>query len=130
MKKGEVARNVDEYIVSHPPEVRASLEKLRQAICEAAPLAEETISYMMPAYKCDGVLVYFGAYKNHIGFYPTGSGIAAFQQELTRFKTSKGTVQFPIDQPLPLSLIKKIVKYRVKENQQKKSLRLSKLQTR
>jgi uncharacterized protein YdhG (YjbR/CyaY superfamily) len=75
---------------------------------------------MMPAYKCNGVLVYFGAYKNHIGFYPTGRGISAFQKELSGYEGSKGTVRFPIDKPLPMGLISKIVKFRVKENLEKK----------
>jgi uncharacterized protein YdhG (YjbR/CyaY superfamily) len=114
-------KSVDEYIAKQPIEVRKKLEKLRQAIKKAAPKAEEAISYMMPAYKFYGVLVYFGAYKNHIGFYPTGRGISAFQKELSAYEGSKGTVRFPIDKPLPLGLIGKMVKYRVKENLEKKT---------
>jgi uncharacterized protein YdhG (YjbR/CyaY superfamily) len=119
MKKYSV-KNVDEYIALQPTEVREKLEKLRQAIKKAAPKAEEVISYMMPAYKFHGVLVYFGAHKTHIGFYPTGRGISAFQKELSAYEGSKGTVRFPIDKSLPLGLISEIVKFRVKENLEKK----------
>jgi uncharacterized protein YdhG (YjbR/CyaY superfamily) len=114
--KAEAARNIDEYIALQPLSIREELEKLRSTIRSAAPKAEEVISYQMPAFKFHGMLVYFATYKNHIGFYPTGSGIAAFKKELVNYKTSKGTVQFPVDKPLPLSLISKIVKFRVKEN--------------
>jgi uncharacterized protein YdhG (YjbR/CyaY superfamily) len=118
--KREIAHDIDEYISFHPESVRIQLEKLRQTICKAAPKAEEVISYQMPAFKLNGMLVYFAAYKNHIGFYPTGSGIAAFKKELAPYETSKGTVRFPIDQPLPLGLIGKIVKFRAKQNLEKK----------
>lgn len=124
--KGIVAKNVDEYIARQPPEVQEILEKLRQAIKKAAPQAEEGISYTMPAYKYHGVLVYFGVYKTHIGFYPTGNGIAAFKKELSAYEGSKGTVRFPLDKSLPLGLITKIVKYRVKENLAKKARPASK----
>lgn len=113
------ARSVDEYIGKQPEEVRGKLEKLRQAIKKAAPKAEEVISYMMPAYKFIGALVYFGAYKSHIGFYPTGQGISAFKKELTVYECSKGTIRFPLNKPMPLGLIIKIVKFRVKENLEK-----------
>lgn len=119
--KGEKARDIDEYISFHPENVRMQLEKLRQTIRKAAPKAEEVISYQMPAFKFHGLLVYFAAYKTHIGFYPTGSGIAAFKKELGKYETSKGTVRFPIDKPLPLGLIGKMVKFRVKENFEKKT---------
>ena len=89
---------------------------MRATIKKAAPKAEEVISYGMPAYRLDGVLVYFAGYGKHIGFYPTGRGVAAFQQELTKYKTSKGAIQFPLDKPLPLALITKIVRFRVKDN--------------
>jgi uncharacterized protein YdhG (YjbR/CyaY superfamily) len=114
--KGEVARDIDEYIALQPLNIREELEKLRSTIRAAAPKAEEVISYQMPAFKLHGMLVYFAAYKNHIGFYPTSSSIAAFKKELVNYKTSKGTVQFPIDKPLPLALISKIVRFRVREN--------------
>ncbi|MDP2038262.1 MAG: DUF1801 domain-containing protein [Ignavibacteria bacterium] len=109
-------QNIDEYILSFPKDVQAMLESLRQTIRKAAPKAEEVISYQMPAFKQNGVLVYFAAFKNHIGFYPTSSGIAAFKEEISKYKNSKGAVQFPIDKKLPLGLVTKIVKYRVKEN--------------
>ncbi|MDE3144668.1 MAG: DUF1801 domain-containing protein, partial [Bacteroidota bacterium] len=96
--------------------IQERLEQLRQTIKTAAPLALEVISYGMPAYKLNGMLVYFAAHKNHIGLYPMASGIEAFKSQLTKFETSKGTVQFPNDKPLPISLIKKIVKYRAQEN--------------
>jgi uncharacterized protein YdhG (YjbR/CyaY superfamily) len=92
------------------------LNELRQTIREAAPQAEETISYQMPTFRLNGNLVHFAAFKNHIGFYPTPTGIEAFQKELSSYKGAKGSVQFPIDQPLPLSLIRRIVEYRVREN--------------
>lgn len=125
MKKYSV-KTVDEYIALQPAEVREKLEKLRQTIKKAAPQAEEAISYMMPAYKFYGVLVYFGAYKSHIGFYPTGRGISAFEKELSIYEGSKGTVRFPIDKPLPIGLISKMVKFRVKENLSKKKKPTSK----
>jgi uncharacterized protein YdhG (YjbR/CyaY superfamily) len=109
-------KTVDEYIVSYPKEVIALLEQMRSTIKKAAPGAEECISYSIPAFKLNGMLVWYAAFKNHIGLYPRGSGIDVFAQELSKYKTSKGTVQFPIDKPLPLGLITKIVRYRVKEN--------------
>ncbi|HET9913707.1 MAG TPA: DUF1801 domain-containing protein [Anaerolineales bacterium] len=107
---------IDGYIDTFPEDVKRILNQLRQTIHEAAPEAEETISYQMPTFTLHGNLVHFAAFKNHIGFYPTPTGIEAFQQELAPYKGAKGSVQFPIDQPLPLPLIRKIVKYRVKEN--------------
>jgi len=107
---------IDHYIADFPLPTQDLLEQLRSAILKAAPGAEEVIGYKMPAYRLHGVLVYFAGYKGHIGFYPTGSGIAAFQKELSVYKGAKGSVQFPLDKPLPLALITKIVKFRVKEN--------------
>lgn len=118
MKTSEV-KNVDDYIAAFPVETRVLLEELRSAIIKAAPEADEVISYQMPAYKLNGVLVYFAGYERHLGFYPTASGITAFKKELSIYKSAKGSVQFPLDKPLPLTLISKIVKFRVKENQQK-----------
>jgi uncharacterized protein YdhG (YjbR/CyaY superfamily) len=109
-------KTIDEYIKSYPENIRIILEKLRQTIHEAAPGAEEVISYRIPAFKLNGILVYFAAYKDHIGFYPTSSGINAFKSEITQYPVSKGTVQFPLDKPIPYGLVKKIVAYRVKEN--------------
>ncbi|WP_153797250.1 iron chaperone [Foetidibacter luteolus] len=115
MQKVQVA-NVDEYIAGFSPGIQLLLQQLRQTIKAAAPGAEETISYQMPAYKLRGMLVYFACYENHIGFYPTPSGIEAFKKELSRYKSAKGSVQFPLNEPLPLALVTKIVKFRVKEN--------------
>jgi uncharacterized protein YdhG (YjbR/CyaY superfamily) len=122
MKKNNVT-SVDDYIAEQPVEIWEKLNELRQVIKSAAPKADEAISYGMPAYKFQGVLVYFGVFKNHIGFYPTGSGISAFKKELSVYEGSKGTVRFPIDKPLPLTLIKKIVRFRLKENEQKQLLK-------
>ncbi|MFJ8263830.1 iron chaperone [Rummeliibacillus sp. NPDC094406] len=117
MKKNKVTFNtIDEYIAQFPSEVQVRLQKLREVIIEAAPGVEERISYQMPAFVLKGNLVYFAAYKNHIGFYPTSSGIQAFQDELSQYKGGKGTVQFPIDEPLPLDIISRIVKFRVDYN--------------
>lgn len=114
--KEDVAPNVDIYIASFPTETRKFLGQVRKAILKAAPGAEEIISYQMPAYKLNGMLVYFAGYKNHIGFYPTGSGIESFKHKLSGYKTSKGTVQFPLNQPPPLDLITEMVRFRVIEN--------------
>ena len=115
--------NVDEYIATFPKEVKQLMEDMRRAIKTAAPDAEEMISYAMPAYKQYGILVYFAAYKNHIGLYALPTGHQAFKTELSVYKTGKGSVQFPLDKPLPLSLIKKIVKFRVKENIERVNLK-------
>jgi uncharacterized protein YdhG (YjbR/CyaY superfamily) len=111
--------SIDEYIAAYPKDVQALLEAMRTAIHAAAPDAEERISYQMPAFALEGNLVYFAALKHHIGFYPTSSGIAAFQQELSAYEGSKGAVKFPIDKPLPLELIGRIVQFRVAENQER-----------
>ena len=111
--------SIDEYIMSFPDNLREKLTELRQAIRQAAPEAQERISYQMPAFYLNGNLVYFAAHARHIGFYPTASGIANFQRELSRYKSSKGAVQFPLDEALPLALIKRIVKSRVGENSRK-----------
>lgn len=108
--------DVDSYIADFPKDTQKMLEQLRATIMKAAPDAEEVISYQMPAYKYHGMLVYFAGYKNHIGFYPTSSGIAKFKKELSVYKGAKGSAQFPLDKPLPLQLITKIVTFRVKEN--------------
>lgn len=111
-----VYENIDQYISGFPPAVQEVLQSLRQVIKEAAPDAVEKISYQMPAFALNGILVYFAAYKKHIGFYPTASGIQKFAAELSGYNLSKGTVQFPIDHPLPYELITRIVKFRVEEN--------------
>lgn len=111
---------IDEYISTFPEDVRTILNQLRQTIKESAPEAEETINYQIPTFTLHGNLVHFAAFKDHIGFYPTPTGIEAFKKELAPYKGAKGSVQFPIDQPLPLPLIRKIVKFRVKENLERK----------
>ncbi|MEN6313483.1 MAG: DUF1801 domain-containing protein [Clostridiaceae bacterium] len=117
VKKGFTS--IDEYIKDFPPETQKKLEQIRTIIKEAAPDAKEKISYQMPAFTLNGNLVYFAAFKNHIGFYPTPSGIEAFKDELKAYKNAKGSVQFPLDKPLPVELISRIVKYRVEENLKK-----------
>jgi uncharacterized protein YdhG (YjbR/CyaY superfamily) len=112
-------QNVDEYIAQFPESTQDLLKQIRTWINETAPEAEEYIGYGMPAYKWRGALVYFAGYKQHIGFYPTGSGIAAFEHKLTNYKTSKGAIQFKLTEPLPEALIKEIVKYRVEQNGEK-----------
>jgi len=112
-------KNIDEYIAGFPEDIQAILQSLRRVIHEAAPEAEETISYSLPAFKQDGILVYFTAFKDHIGFFPTSSGVSAFSKELSPYDTSKGTIRFPLDEPIPVNLIKKIVKFRVRENRDK-----------
>lgn len=121
MKQGSklISSSVEEYIKGFPENIRQLLQQMRKAIKAAAPEAVELISYGMPAYKLNGMLVYFAGYENHIGFYATPTGHASFKKELFIYKQGKGSVQFPIDQPLPLALITKIVKYRVKENLQR-----------
>ncbi|TKC08559.1 iron chaperone [Pedobacter frigoris] len=109
-------RNVEEYISGFPEEVREILEQVRAAIRKATPEAEETIGYAMPTYKLNGNLIHFAAYKNHIGLYPTPNGIEGFKEELSKYKGAKGSVQFPIDKPMPLDLISRITKFRVEEN--------------
>lgn len=111
-----IPKNIDEYIACFPPEIQEKLETIRATIRKAAPKAEEAISYMIPTFKLYGNLVHFAAYKNHIGFYPGAGGIAAFQDELAGYETSKGTVQFALDKRIPLSLITQIVKFRVQQN--------------
>ncbi len=108
--------NVDEYIKLFPDNVQDILKEIREIITLAAPEAEEKISYQMPSYYFYGYVVHFAAFKKHIGFYPAPSGIAAFQNELSKYKSSKGAVQFPLDQPIPSDLIHRIVKYRMNEN--------------
>lgn len=112
-------RTIDEYIKSFPADIQARLKQLRALIQRAAPEAQEKISYQMPTFYLNGNLVHFAAYPKHIGFYPTPSAIEAFQKELSKYKSSKGAVQFPLDAPLPLKLIERIVKFRVKENSRK-----------
>ncbi len=125
-KKSTVAENVNEYIAAFEPHIQERLQQMRQAIKKAAPAAEELISYRMPAYKYHGVLVYFAGYKNHTGFYATPTGHAAFKELLAVYKEGKGSVQFPHNQPLPMALISRIVKFRVKENQEREKTKMKK----
>jgi uncharacterized protein YdhG (YjbR/CyaY superfamily) len=123
MKTGKIPDKIDEYIANYPVNIQLKLEELRNVIKKAAPGAEEKISYNMPAFELKGILVYFAAHKNHIGFYPTSSPIRVFKEELEEYKWSKGAIRFPLDKPLPISLISRIVTFRVKENQEKSELK-------
>jgi uncharacterized protein YdhG (YjbR/CyaY superfamily) len=114
--KPSAPTTIDDYIAGFPPDVQAILQKIRAIIRKAAPQAEETIKYQMPTFTLHGNLVHFAAFKNHIGFYPVPTGIEAFKKELSAYKGAKGSVQFPLDQPIPYGLISKIVQFRVKEN--------------
>ncbi|MEA4870916.1 MAG: DUF1801 domain-containing protein [Christensenella sp.] len=111
---------ITDYILQFPPEVQAKLNQMRDAILEIAPEATEKIAYGIPTFSLKGNMVHFAAYKNHIGFYPGADGIAAFTEQLQAFKLSKGTVQFPLDQPLPLELVRRITIYRKEQNLAKK----------
>jgi len=109
-------KTIDEYIVAFPKDVQAILQKIRMTIRKAAPGAEEAIKYQIPTFVLKGNLVHFGAYKQHVGFYPTSSGTSKFKKELSAYEGAKGTVRFPLDKPIPYNLITRIVKFRVKEN--------------
>ena len=115
--------DIDEYLAKVPPEARATLEKLRKTIRAAAPQAVEVISYGMPMFKYHGMLAGFAAFKDHCSFFPGAAVIEAHREELKRYKTSKGTIRFPISKPLPAALVKKLVKARIKQNEAKVSRR-------
>lgn len=117
--KTTTVETIDAYIATFPKDIQKLLKKMRTTIRKAAPDAEETISYAIPTFKLNGNLVHFAAFKNHIGFYPAPRGIEAFEKELSAYKGAKGSVQLPLDQPLPLDLISRIVRYRVKQNLEK-----------
>jgi len=117
--KRATAEDIDAYIAAFPNDVREKLEKVRAAIKRAAKRAEERISYQIPTFFLNGNLVHFAAFKKHIGFYPGASAIKKFKQQLSDYHSAKGSVQFPLDKPLPLSLIRKIVTFRVTENLRK-----------
>jgi len=119
--KGAIAEDIDSYIAGFPEDIQKRLEQVRATIRKAAPKAEEAIKYAMPTFVLQGNLVHFAAFKNHIGFYPAPTGMAAFKKDLAPYKTGKGSVQFPLDKPMPLALITRIVKMRVQENLAKKS---------
>ena len=114
-----VAKDIDEYISNFPNDVREILEKIRIVIRKAAPSAGEKIGYGIPTFTLKGNLVHFAAFKKHVGFYPTSSGIKQFKQELSAYEGAKGSVRFPLDKPIPFGLISKIVKFRVQENLKK-----------
>lgn len=114
---------INAYILACPSQAQEKLYKLSEFIIQEVPQAEEVISYKMPAYKLHGMLVYFAGYEKHIGFYPTGSGIKHFEQEIQSYKYSKGTIQFPLDQELPYDLIQRILQFRVQENELKFQLK-------
>ncbi len=120
------SNNIDNYIAGFPKETQEILQQVRLTIKKAAPAGEETINYGIPTFTLNGNLVHFAGYKNHIGFYPAPSGIESFKKELAEYKGAKGSVQFPIDKPMPLSLISKIVKFRVKENMEKVNTKFKK----
>ena len=110
---------IAQYIALHPPDIQAILQKIRTTIRKAAPEAEETISYAIPAFRLNGVLVYFAAFKKHIGFYPPVKGDAALELAVARYAGEKGNLQFPLDEPIPYRLITRIVKHRVRQNMEK-----------
>ena len=125
MKKGRRGfKTIDEYVSTFPDDVQILLQKMRQTIRQAAPEAEEAISYRIPTFKLNGNLVHFAAFKSHIGFFPTSSGIAAFKKELSHYKSSTGSVQFPMDRPIPYGLVRRIVAFRRKESLKKHGLKL------
>ena len=126
--KSETYKDINEYINSQSKETRDILVEMRTIIRKSAPEAEEKISYQMPTFYLHGNLVHFSACKNHIGFYPGPSGLKAFPDEVAAFKSSKGAVQFPYNKPLPLNLIKKIVRFRVKENMERFAAKSKKAQ--
>jgi uncharacterized protein YdhG (YjbR/CyaY superfamily) len=117
--KQTAPQNIDEYIAGFPAEVQKILEKIRRTIRKAAPDAEEAISYQIPAFKLNGNLIFFAAYKNHIGLYPAPRGSEEFKEELASYEGGKGTVQFPLDKPIPYDLISRITKFRVMQNLEK-----------
>ena len=126
MKKGKIAKDVDEYLADVPPGQRAALERLRQTIRAAAPRATEAISYGMPAFKYHGALVYFAAFKNHLSFFPGTSALGAYRSELKGYSTAKGTIHFTPAKPLPATLVRKIVRARIKDNEARQKARQSK----
>ncbi len=119
----QTAASVDEYISRTDPHIKKALKEIRRTIKATAPKAEEVISYQIPGYKYHGMLVFFAAWKNHISLYPAPWGAEALKKEMSGYEGSKGTIKFPLDKPMPLTLIKKMVKYRMKENEVKASLK-------
>jgi uncharacterized protein YdhG (YjbR/CyaY superfamily) len=124
MDKKTAPASIDDYLGSLPADTAAVLEKLRQTIRKAAPAAEECISYQMPTFKYHGLLVHFAAFKNHCSFFPGSAKIvASLQDELKKYKTAKGTIQFTLHNPLPATLVTKIVKARMRENEERKGMK-------
>jgi uncharacterized protein YdhG (YjbR/CyaY superfamily) len=121
-----IPKDIDEYIASFPKDIQEILEKLRTTIRKAAPDAEEIINYQIPTFTLKGNLVHFAAFKKHIGFYPTSTGIEVFKKELSAYEGAKGSVKFPLDKPIPFDLISKIVTYRVKENLERAEAKMKK----
>ena len=126
MKTAETHDGIDEYIADQPVQVQPLLQKIRKTIAKAAPMAEEAIKYQIPTFVLNGNLVHFAAFTKHIGFYPGPSGIANFAAQLSYYKSAKGSVQFPLDQPVPYNLIAEIVKFRVQETLAKSGARKKK----
>jgi uncharacterized protein YdhG (YjbR/CyaY superfamily) len=126
MKSNNIPATIDEYIAQFPVTIQKKLKDLRATIKKAAPQAEEKISYQMPAFVHKGILVYFAAFTNHIGFYPGLSGVASFKDELSSYKFAKGSIQFPVDKPVPLGLVRKIVIFRLHENLYKAEMKAGK----
>ena len=125
MGKMKTSASVDEYIQAAEPQAKKALRDIRKTIKGAAPMAEEVISYQIPGYKYHGMLVFFAAWKNHISLYPAPWGAESLKKEMSAFEGSKGTIKFPLDKPMPLTLIKKMVKYRLKQNETKAALKKS-----
>ena len=123
MGKMKTSASVDEYIQAAEPQAKKALRDIRKTIKGAAPMAEEVISYQIPGYKYHGMLVFFAAWKNHISLYPAPWGVESLKKEMSAFEGSKGTIKFPLDKPMPLTLIKKMVKYRLKENEMRASFK-------
>lgn len=122
-------KNIDDYITAFPKDTQTVLKKLRATIRKAAPKAEETINYQVPTFVLHGNLVHFAAFKNHIGFYPTPSGVEKFKEELSVYEGAKGSIKFPLDKPMPYALVTKIVKFRVKENLERVAAKSKKKKT-
>lgn len=125
MAKMKTTASVSEYIATADPQAKKALRDIRKTIRDAAPKAEEVISYQIPGYKYHGMLVFFAAWKNHISLYPAPWSAESLKKEMAAYEGSKGTIKFPLDKPMPLTLIKKMVKYRVKENEMKAALKKS-----
>lgn len=125
MAKMKTAASVSEYIATADPQAKKALRDIRKTIRDAAPKAEEVISYQIPGYRYHGMLVFFAAWKNHISLYPAPWSAESLKKEMAAYEGSKGTIKFPLDKPMPLTLIKKMVKYRVKENEMKAALKKS-----